>query len=63
MPRPKAERPIKKIAVTLYEDQIEEMREIAKSDERPLSVHFRRAIDDYLSKMRLEKDRYLEGRE
>jgi len=59
MPRPKAERPIKKIAVTLYEDQIAEMREVSKTDERPLSVHMRRAVDDYLAKMRVEKDRYL----
>jgi len=60
MPRPKAERTIAKIAVTLYQDQIDELRQLSASDERPLSVHLRRAVDKYLEEMRKTVTRYLE---
>jgi len=49
-----------RVGITLYQDQIDGLREVSKTDERPLSVHMRRAVDDYLAKMRAEKDRYLE---
>jgi len=60
MPRPKADRPIKKIAVTLYEDQIEEIKFLSVSGNRPFSTQLRMIIDEGLQVMRIETDRYLE---
>ena len=61
MPRPKAERPIKKIAVTLYEDQIEEIKLLSVSGNRPFSTQLRMVVDEGLRVMRTGMDRYLEG--
>jgi len=61
MPRPKAERPIKKIAVTLYEDQIEEIKLLSVSGNRPFSTQLRMVVDEGLLVMRTGMDRYLEG--
>ena len=61
MARPKAERPIKKIAVTLYEDQIEEIKLLSVSGNRPFSTQLRMVVDEGLRVMRTGIDRYLEG--
>ena len=61
MPRPKAERSIKKIAVTLYEDQIEEIKLLSVSGNRPFSTQLRMVVDEGLRVMRTGIDRYLEG--
>jgi len=60
MPRPKTERPIKKIAVTLYEDQIEEVKLLSASGNRPFSTQLRMVVDEGLRVMRSGMDRYLE---
>ena len=49
----------KKIAVVLYKDQVQQIKQLSKFEERPFSTQLRMVIDEGLRVMKIGTDEYL----